>query len=269
VSYHSEYKKIIEATLKQTPVLNKRTGEKIYQFPRVATLIHKKNSIPIIGGRKVFLKSAAAEVAWYLSGIKDCQELNTFTSMWKPWQQDNKVEAAYGHRWINYFGIDQIQTAIENLTKDNSSRRIWVNTWAPKEDTNPEMLNVPCPVGFNLNIINNKLNMQVVMRSSDLAIGLIYDTISFRLLQQIISSTLKKPVGDIEFVLLNAHLYASHEPVVSTLLKDGMLDLELNLNFANAFCIDTLKNKTKEYVLDYQNRQSQLHAEHLDIKVLV
>ena len=269
MSYHSEYKRIIETTLKQKPVLNKRTGEKIYQFPRVATLIHKKNSIPIIGGRKVFLKSAAAEVAWYLSGIKDCQELNTFTSMWKPWQKNNKVEAAYGYRWINYFNINQIQIAIENLIKDNSSRRIWVNTWAPKEDTNPKMLNVPCPVGFNLNIINNKLNMQVVMRSSDLAIGLIYDTISFRLLQQIISNTLQKPIGDIEFVLLNAHLYATHKPVVSTLLKDSMLNLELNLNFANNFSIDNIKNNTNKFVLDYQSKQKQMHSQHKDIKVLV
>ena len=269
MSYHSEYRNIIKATLKQKPELNKRTGDKIYKFPRVATLIHKANSIPIIGGRKVFLKSAAAEVAWYLSGTQDCSKLNTFTSMWKPWQQDNKVEAAYGYRWTHYFGINQIQQAIKNLAQDNTSRRVWINTWAPSEDTDPAMLNVPCPVGFNLNIIDDKLNMQVVMRSSDLAVGLIYDTISFRLLQQIISNTLSKPVGDIEFVLLNAHLYASHESVVSTLLEDGMLNLELNLNFANDFSIDNIENDTDKFVSDYQDKQKQMHNQHVDIKVLV
>ena len=269
MSYHSEYKSLMVQTLSTKQSDNIRTKDTVSKFPRVATLIHKDNNIPIIGGRKVYLKSAAAEVAWYLSGTKDCTELNKSTSMWTPWQVNNIVDASYGYRWRSGLGVDQLQLAVDNLRKDPSSRRVYINTWDANYDTMPEALNVPCPVGFNLNIVDNKLNMQVVMRSSDLAVGLIYDTISFRMLNNILANTLGIKTGDMEFVLLNAHIYGAQRAHVASLINSNMLSKATTINFANDYTMQDVVNNPSQFIDDYTKMQDNIKAKVVKIPVAI
>lgn len=269
MSYHSEYKNILVQTLTEKQTDNERTNDKVSKFPRVATLLHKDNNIPIVGGRKVYLKSAAAEVAWYLSGTKDCTELNKYTKMWTPWQENNLVDASYGYRWRSGLGVDQIKLAIDNLRKDPSSRRVYINTWDANFDTMPEATNVPCPVGFNLNIINNKLNMQVIMRSSDLAVGLVYDTISFRMLNNILANTLAVETGDMEFVLLNAHIYGTQRTRVASLLTSNALSKATFIDFANDFTIDDVANNPDTFINDYVKLQDNITEKPMKMPVAI
>jgi thymidylate synthase len=215
MNYHEQYAALIGRALQQPLVENIRTSTRVGTVPGTQILSHWGPSIPIIGGRHVWLHSAAAEVAWYLSGTTDCSWLNKHTKMWTKWQNEfRQVQAAYGHRWRNYHGVDQLRSAVDNLKQDPTSRRIWIDTWAPEEDSKLDAVNTPCPLGFYLQMSNNQLCMSVVMRSSDIAVGLIYDTISFKLLHNVIAAELGALIGSFEMVLLNAHIY---EPQIATI----------------------------------------------------
>ena len=219
MNYHDQYTALISRALQQPLVENTRTHTRVGTIPGTQILTHWGPSIPIIGGRHVWLHSAAAEVVWYLSGTQDCAWLNKHTKMWSKWQDESKqVQAAYGHRWRSYHGVDQIWSAIENLQQDPTSRRIWIDTWAPAEDSLLDAVNTPCPLGFYLQMANNQLCMSVVMRSSDIAVGLIYDTISFKLLHNVIARELSALIGSFEMVLLNAHIYEPQIPTIKEVI---------------------------------------------------
>lgn len=245
MTYHEQYKNLVNSTITTTPIENERTSQLIYRHKHSIVLVHDELNIPIVGGRYAYLKSAAAECAWYLSGTKNCEWLNTQTSMWKPWQENNEVNAGYGFRWRN--GIDQINAAIENLTIDKTTRRVWVSTWDANEDTILSKKSVPCPVGFYLDIDNNCLNISIVMRSSDIAVGLVYDTISFRLLQNAIATTLKLSTGCMEFILINAHIYESQYNVMQTIINESLLNKYITIPLPN-FSIDEIIKDPDNYV---------------------
>jgi thymidylate synthase len=252
MNYHNQYLKLIATCIQQPFSANNRTSTRVQIAPGTQILSHWGPSIPLIGNRRIFLRSAAAEVAWYLSGSQNCTWLNRYTKMWTKWQNDSaEVNAAYGHRWQNYHGVNQLQLAIENLKADPTSRRIWIDTWAPQEDSKLNATNTPCPLGFYLQILNGQLNMSVVMRSSDVAVGLIYDTLSFKLLHNAIGMEMNIPIGNYEMVLLNAHIY---EPQLKTIKQS--LEFNTNANYLpdsnwNISQIKTDPDGFVEYIQQY------------------
>ena len=59
------------------------------------------------------------------------------------------------------------------------------------------------------------------MRSSDVAVGLIYDTLSFKMLHNAISAELSILTGEFEMILLNAHIYEPQIPVIKQIAQAG------------------------------------------------
>lgn len=270
MSYFTEYEDLLSSTLYVKPTKNVRTKDLVYTYKRTVSLLHEGSGIPIVGGRKVYLKSGAGECAWYLSGKKETNVLEQSTKMWSPWTEGGKVEASYGYRWANEFGVDQIEMAIQNLKQDPTSRRVYINTWSPRTDTELNAVNVPCPVGFHLSIEKKALDMRVVMRSSDLAVGLVYDTLSFRILQNVIANTLELETGSIEFVLLNAHIYGKQRPVVRELMSKGAMGERHVVPFADyPWTIDEVKLAPLEFVEDYKQKQHLIVQKQQDISVAV
>ena len=79
---------------------------------------------PVLETRKTYLATGAAEVAWMLSGSKSIKWLQKYTKIWDAFADENgHLETAYGNRWKQAFGVDQIANIIEKLTEDPSSRQ--------------------------------------------------------------------------------------------------------------------------------------------------
>ena len=133
----------------------------------------------------------------------------------------------------------------------------------------PEATNVPCPVGFNLNIINDKLNMQVIMRSSDLAVGLVYDTISFRMLNNILANTLGIKTGDMEFVLLNAHIYGTQRARVASLVSSNALSKATCIDSANDYTMQDVVNNPSTFIDDYVKLQDNIKEKPMEMPVAI
>lgn len=196
--------------------LNTRTNNYVYthECPVFINLDLSDGLVPMPGNRTVWPRVAASEVAWQFQGTKDPELIMKHApKIWGDFIEDGELKAAYGHRWYNQFGRNQIHLAIDALKKDKTNRQIYVSTWDPSADglgqpNQPK--NIPCIVGFTLNVIDNKLNMAVNMRSSDVYVGLPYDIMTYALMLDALAASIGVERGYMSFMLANAHLYQSH-----------------------------------------------------------
>jgi thymidylate synthase len=225
---------------------NNRTGVGVSVLgPRSFTLDLSDGLLPVPGNRKVYPKTAAAEVAWFLQGRKEVDFIAKYAPIWDKFVEDDgrTVAGAYGYRWRNNFGRDQIADALAALTMDPSDRRIFISAWDPAVDgLGRPSKNVPCPVGFTLSITNGRLNSTLLIRSSDVFVGLPYDVMGHALLMDafVASYNVGKAMaansctpggtiklGQLQVSLAHPHMYEKHydmaaeslleEPVVGVL----------------------------------------------------
>lgn len=202
---------------------NNRTQTEIRALPQRTLVFNLINHIPVVGARKIFPHVAAAELAWTLSGEQDTTFIKKYSKMWTQFEDEpNKVITAYGYRWRHKFNRDQLFDAIKALKKDRSNRQIWVTAWDAAEDgllNIGKYKNMPCIIGFMLNTIGNKLNMSVVVRSSDTIVGLPYDTLMYTFLLAALSRSIGIPAGKIFFILNHAHIYANHYNMANRMIN--------------------------------------------------
>ena len=111
--------------------------------------------------------------------------------------------------------------------------------------------------------------MQVIMRSSDLAVGLVYDTISFRMLNNILANTLAVETGDMEFVLLNAHIYGTQRTRVASLISSNALSKATCIDFANDYTIDDVANYPDTFINDYVKLQDEIKEKPMEMPVAI
>lgn len=214
--------------------------------------------IPTIGYRKATPIIAAAELAWCLQGHNHLAWLRRYTKVWDDFadwrecvvcdgsglavnysalEEDGKILGmsctncdgigkfpwlmeAYGYRWRGSFGIDQLQTALDRLRVDSTDRRCWVSSWDPSEDIEPKnQKTVPCPVGFTLSILNGRLNSTLMIRSSDVYMGLPHDVARHSLLMAACAAELGVKIGHARFTLAHPHLYERHWDICREMLK--------------------------------------------------
>jgi thymidylate synthase len=228
------YEEILWKTLRRGhEERNERTGHTVRVYPlgpvSFSIDLGEDNTLPVVGNRKTFPATAAAEVAWMLMGTRDASfMLKHARVVWEKFVEplhdyaDNSypdhpiefqgVKAAYGFRWRKHFGRDQLSLAVQALIRNPSDRRIWVSAWDPAEDGlgATGQLNVPCPVGFTLSIVDGRLCSALTLRSSDLFVGLPYDVMGHAMLMAVVAATLKIELGFMHFTLAHPHLYDSH-----------------------------------------------------------
>ncbi len=208
--------------------LNERTGRRIRMLPYPASFAVdlRDGLLPVTGNRKLFPKTAAAEVAWFLQGERDVTWLRQYAPIWDKFVEDDGVtiEAAYGYRWRNHFGRDQLIDAVSALQINPSDRRVVVSAWDPGSDgLGRPGKNVPCPTHFTLSIVNGRLNSALFIRSSDVFVGLPYDVMGHAFLMAAIVQELGLEIevglGTMHVTLAHPHLYDSHFEIAAESLE--------------------------------------------------
>ncbi len=141
------------------------------------------------------------------------------------------VKAAYGYRWRRHFHRDQLGLAIEALRRNPSDRRIWISAWDPAEDGLGALgqLNVPCPVGFTLSILDGKLYSAYMLRSSDVFVGLPYDVMGHAMLMDLIAAELRIELGRMHFTLAHPHVYDVHWTMAEDGFRHGKVKSQVEL----------------------------------------
>lgn len=171
------------------------------------------------------------------------------------------VKAAYGYRWRNHFGRDQLRLAVDALRKDPTDRRVYVSAWDPAEDGLGAVgqRNVPCPTSFTFSVQEGELHSSLFLRSSDVFVGLPYDVMGHALLMDAAAHELRLRPGVMHVTLAHAHLYEchwemaeemmSHEPVVPPMQLPG-------------WTLSQVEKAPDEYVMRYAAEAKQFEWPH-------
>jgi thymidylate synthase len=238
--FHVHYRDLLYNLLggRHDPVMvrNERTGTSIAVLPDVFdsfTLDLSDRRIPVPGNRRVFPRTAAAEQAWFINGQQDVTWLRQYAPIWDKFVEEDgvTVEAAYGYRWRQRFGRDQLVCAEHALKKDPTDRRILVAAWDPSQDgLGVPSKNVPCPTHFTLSIGERHgakcLNSAMFVRSSDVFVGLPYDVMGHAFLVNALADSLAVEPGLMHFTLAHPHMYETHiadaiESLHSSIVAEG------------------------------------------------
>jgi thymidylate synthase len=185
------------------------------------------------------------EALWMLAGHNDLPWLTRFNKRFSAYSDDGgqTQPGAYGYRWRNYFGHDQLMDVILELKTNPDSRRVVLTMWdggsreswlSPKfEDNaddgqaNPIPMNqpgdfyaaisgsadVPCNTHAYFDTIDGRLNMTVCCRSNDIIWGAYgANAVHFSFLLEFISAATGIPMGVYRQFSNNFHLYTNIVP---------------------------------------------------------
>lgn len=253
MNYQNSYNYLLDKSRYGTKIKNKRTNQDIrYLRGGEIVKINLKNGVPIPNNRTYNVKTPLAESAWFFSGEKSIKWFKTHSKIWNKFAKNNEIQSSYGFRTRYNFGIDQLKNVISELKDDSSSRQCVINLW----DCNYDLKKIepaPCPTQFIFNSDGESLDMQVLMRSSDLFVGLPYDIMFFSLICDAISTTLKLKNGYLTLFLSHPHIYEAHIKLIQK-------DIIHNYNFNHpGWSISQIIKDPDKYV----SLSNKLHIEPL------
>ena len=127
--------------------------------------------------RKMPMRYAVGELAWYLSGSNRVADIAQFAKKWVEISDDGvHSNSAYGYRIQHMFGFDQWEFVKDLIMKDPNTRQAVIHI---KDASNKPTKDTPCTVYLQFFLRDNKLNLSVPMRSNDIWMGVPYDMFSF------------------------------------------------------------------------------------------
>lgn len=215
-SFHEAYRGLLSELMNQgVTEENARTKTKIkmLQGAHSFKLGLTNGRLPIAGNRRYYPHIAAAETAWQLMGTKDPTFIvGKAPKLWSKFVEDGELKTAYGFRWREAFGRDQIALACNELMNNPTNRQLFISAWDPSSDGlgGEQPKNIPCPVGFTVSRFRDDLHMSVFIRSSDVFVGLPYDVMCYSLTADAIAATVGIRPASLHVTLAHPHLYEPH-----------------------------------------------------------
>lgn len=272
IDYKSSEKQYLDAlqdVLINGKETNDRTGvgtislfSKHLRFP--INLVSKNEyQIPILTTKKVYIRGVIEELLWFIRGSTNSKELEVNkVYIWKGNtskdflasrgldHEEGQIGPGYGHQWVNWGGnwktgkggINQVEKVINTLKTNPTSRRILINAWNVSDLH--KMALPPCHLMYMFKVSNGKLNCGMIMRSSDMFLGLPFNIMSTALLNILIAKCTNLIPGEITLTLNDAHIYSNHVEQVKKQLKREPLKmptLKINQEFN---CYQDLCNLT-------------------------
>lgn len=152
-----------------------------------------------------------AEALWMLNGRNDAKFLNRFVRDFgqRFAEPNGTVHGAYGFRWREHFGRDQLNEIIEILRRDPTSRQAVLGMWDVNCDLNrPELKDRPCNTQIYFRITARRLHMTVTCRSNDIIWGAYgANAVHFSILQEYLAARIGVNVGTYYQFSNNFHAY--------------------------------------------------------------
>ena len=185
---------------------------------------------PLLTTKKIFFRGVLQELAWFLRGSTNNQELmDNAVRIWEKNAQvfdpEHKTDlgAIYGFNW-RYFGakyvdcftdytgqgVDQIASIIRGLKENPNSRRHVLSAWNPSQ---PCAL-PPCHTMYQWYVQDGKLSCHMYQRSSDLFLGLPFNVASTALLTHLLAHECDLDVSTMRIIIGDAHIYTQHVDAV-------------------------------------------------------
>ena len=229
MSIEHDYLHLLEECL-ISPVRETRNGNTYSVFGR--SLSHNlEESFPLLTTKKVFFRGVVEELAWFLRGSTNVNELKEKSvHIWDKnaadFDPENEKDAGaiYGFQWRHFGatyvdcdtdytgqGVDQVANLLQNIKENPMSRRHILNAWNPSSKASLP----PCHVLYQFYVKENRLSVQMYQRSADLFLGVPFNIASTALLTHLIANECDLDVGMMHLVFGDAHIYESHASAVS------------------------------------------------------
>ena len=149
------------------------------------------------------------EALWMLAGRRDVPYVEQFNSRMREFSDDGSIfNGAYGYRWREHFGVDQIEVVIRLLKKDPLTRRAVITMWDPRTDCGVDSKDLPCNTQIYFRLAQDRLNMTVTNRSNDLIWGMCgTNVVHFSMLHELVAHGTGHLLGSYYHMTNNLHIY--------------------------------------------------------------
>jgi thymidylate synthase len=195
---------------------------------------------PLLTTKSVPLRLVASELEFFLKGISDKKWLQDRDNhIWDEWcsptiipyahdpetkkkmLEERDLGPIYGWQWrhfgaeykdykTNYEGqgVDQVKRLINLLKTNPNDRQMLVLAWNPMDID--KVIPPFCHYGFQVTVLDGKLNLMWNQRSVDVALGLPFNIASYGLLLHLLAKEAGLKEGKLVGFLGDAHIYTNH-----------------------------------------------------------
>jgi len=241
-NFEQTYKDLLLRVLQYGEENKNRTSINTLKLFNQSINIKLNNGFPILTGKKIYFKKALAEFKWIYEGRTDLKYLqDNNINWWNEFAINGQLGKVYGYQIKNYNNsINQIKYCINEIK--NNTRRAIITLWNPS-DLKEQALPC-CYTQLNFVRSNNKLNLVMHFRSSDLFLGLPYDIIFGALFLIEISKQCNLMPYELGLNLADAHIYMNHIEQVNLYLESNTYELpQLKGNYNNYYLDNYKSNK--------------------------
>jgi len=274
------YLNIIKKILEQGQDKTDRTGTGTLAMAGTMFEHDMSQGFPLLTTKKMPFKVMATELEFFIKGLTDKEWLKERKChIWDEWCNPEKVpyshdEATkqkmaeerdlgpiYGFQWRHFDakyddyssdytnqGIDQLKNLVETIKSDPNNRRLLVTAWNPNKLK--QMALPPCHYGFQVTVINNKLNLMWNQRSVDSMLGLPFNISSYALLLHLLAKETGLAEGKLIGFLGDVHIYKNHlEGAKEQLTRDP-----------NKYSLPKIETNNFTSIFDWQAEDTKLIA---------
>jgi len=192
---------------------------------------------PLVTTKKVFFRGIIYELLWFLSGDTNIKYLtDNKVHIWDAWaDEDGSLGPIYGAQWRQWETaggkrIDQITQVIEQLKTNANSRRHIVSAWNP--DVLPDERLSPqenvragraalasCHALFQFYVAEGRLSCLLYQRSSDCAVGQVFNIAQYALLTHMVAQQCELEPGEFIWTGGDCHIYLNQMDGVGEQLR--------------------------------------------------
>lgn len=234
------YLDIVRKILDKGIVKEDRTGVGTIAVAGAMFKHDMSDGFPLLTTKSVPLRLVASELEFFIKGISDKQWLiERNNHIWDEWcspeiipyahdeetkkkmMEEKDLGPIYGWQWrhfgakyIDYKtdytgqGVDQLKRLVNDLKTTPESRQMLVLAWNPMD--RDKVIPPFCHYGFQVTVLNNKLNLMWNQRSIDTALGLPFNIASYGLLLHLLAKETGFEEGKLVGFLGDAHIYTNH-----------------------------------------------------------
>ncbi len=234
------YLDIVQKILNEGVMKGNRTGTDTLAIAGAMFEHDMSEGFPLLTTKRVPFRLVSSELEFFLKGITDKNWLRERDNhIWDEWcssdvvayshdeeaqarmKEERELGPIYGFQWRNFGadyknhghdhsgeGVDQIQKLVDTLKKNPYDRRMIVSAWNPQALS--RMALPPCHYGFQVTVIDGKLNLMWNQRSVDTALGLPFNIASYALLLHLLAKESGLQEGKLIGFLGDTHVYENH-----------------------------------------------------------
>jgi len=207
------------------------------------------DGFPLLTTKKMPYRLIASELEFFIKGLADkewLRERNNYiwdewcTPLSIPYAHDEETKERmmaerdlgpiYGWQWRHFGaeyttwdadytgkGVDQLQRLVDDLKNIPHSRQMLVMAWNPMD--RDKVMPPFCHYGFQVTVLNGKLNLFWSQRSVDTMLGLPFNIASYATLLHLLAKETGLEEGRLTGFLADLHIYENHVEGARTQLE--------------------------------------------------